>query len=239
MDKYSLNARIYPVILFILPVLLVAIVFSLHFETYLQMGVSIGITGALAFLFSQIGRDMGKRKEKSLWVSWGGAPTTQLLRWSNDDVDVITKKRYHAALFRCCPADHIPDRIVENGDPKYADTIYSAWTRYLIGATRDTAKYSMLFRENVNYGFRRNLWGMKLPAIVLIVLLMGGIFSYYRFLVMETELPKTFFISEALLLMFLVFWVFLVNRSWVRIPAFAYAHRLLETTDSVTNEQHL
>lgn len=233
MDKYSINARTYPVLLFILPIIVIAIVFSLHFENYLQIGISVGITGALAFLFAQIGRDGGKRKEKQLWKEWGGPPTTQLLRWSNDEIDQLTKKRYHDALFLICSVEQRPSKEVEQKDPESANDVYLAWTRFLINNTRDTSKFHLIFRENINYGFRRNLWGMKGAAISLIILLMVGILINHYFQFPNAPIPKTFFIAEGLLLIFLLFWLIKVRKSWVKIPAFAYAHRLLDAVEMI------
>jgi hypothetical protein len=31
-------------------------------------------------------------------------------------------------------------------------------TAWLLTQTRDTKTFSILFRENISYGFRRNLW---------------------------------------------------------------------------------
>jgi hypothetical protein len=33
--------------------------------------------------------------------------------------------------------------------------------------TRDTKKFNIMFNENVSYGFRRNLSGLKLPGFLL------------------------------------------------------------------------
>ncbi len=233
MDKYSINARTYPVVLFILPIVVIAVVFSLHFENYMQIGVSVGITGALAFLFAQLGRDGGKRKEKKLWEEWGGTPTTQLLKWSNQELDLLTKKRYHDMLFILCPVEQSPSKEVERLDSEYADDVYRSWTRFLINSTRDTSRFPLVFRENVNYGFRRNLWGMKVSAISLIVILMAGLLVYNYFQVPKEVFPKTFFIAEGLLLIFLLFWLIKVRKSWVKIPAFAYAHRLIDAVELI------
>jgi len=82
-DSYSLKARYYPVIILFLPVIVLGFFYSLQYESILHFLGSLGVLGALTYLFSQLGRDEGKRKEPMLWRSWGGPPTTQLFRLSD------------------------------------------------------------------------------------------------------------------------------------------------------------
>ena len=79
-DLYSLKARFYPVIILFFPIVIIGVAYSLEFEKFFALLSSMGVVGALTYLFSQLGRDRGKLKEADLWTSWGGAPSTQLLR---------------------------------------------------------------------------------------------------------------------------------------------------------------
>jgi len=241
MDKYNLNARLYPMVLFYMPVLLLAILFSFQFDKYSHLLASVGILGALSYLIKQIGRDAGKTKEKKLWDSWGGAPTTQLLRWRNTTIDVNTKKRYHVQLQAACPVTNDPDPKLEASSPEEADVAYQAWVKFLIAKTRDTKKYPLLFSENINYGFRRNLWGLKRYAIGLLLILMGLTYLYYTIrtkVYSPLNFPLLFIVAEAGLAALICLWVFIVTASWVKIPAFAYAERLLESVESLKKEKN-
>lgn len=237
MDKYSLNARIYPVVIFYMPAIILAVLFSLKFDKYVQLFTSFGIVGALSYLFSQLGRDKGKKKEKDLWKHWGGAPTIQLLRWRNADINLNTKKRYHNRLATLCALDNNPDQNFEQLNPDAADEVYLAWTKFLISKTRDNKKFSVLFKDNMNYGFRRNLWGMKNYALSLIIILMTGTFIYYFVTTKSPDVilyPIEFVMAEGILLLIFLFWIFVINRQWIKIPAFAYAERLLETIEEIS-----
>lgn len=234
MDRYSLNARIYPIIIFYMPAVILAVLFSLKFDKYIHLFTSFGIVGALSYLFSQLGRDSGKKKEKALWKYWGGAPTTQLLRWRNTEININTKRRYHNKLNVLCVLDNVPDPNFEQSSPDDADEAYQAWTKFLISKTRDNKRFSVLFKDNMNYGFRRNLWGMKRYAISLILILMAGTFIYYWLTAGSVNpmlYPMEFIIAECILLIILLFWVLIINRNWIRVPAFAYAERLLEAVE--------
>ncbi|MBK7913910.1 MAG: hypothetical protein IPJ80_10475 [Saprospiraceae bacterium] len=169
-DNYALKARIYPVLIFLAPLILYGCLYSIEFKTITYVVYSALFTGALTYLFSQLGRDQGKAREPSLWTDWGGAPSVQILRWSNSLLDSHTKQRYHQKLQSLCPVQNIPDPNYERTNPSESDEIYKAWGKYLISHTRDCKKYSLLLKENINYGFRRNLWGLRSFAIALNIL---------------------------------------------------------------------
>ncbi|MBA4105113.1 MAG: hypothetical protein C0485_05090 [Pirellula sp.] len=107
-------------------------------------------------LAAQLGRDLGKQKEPELWLAWGGKPTTQLMRHRDRQLDAITKQRYHNKIAHLIPIT-IPTPDVEMAEPGIADDTYDSCVIWLISRTRSTSNYPLLFKENVNYGFRRNL----------------------------------------------------------------------------------
>ena len=122
----------------------------------------------------------------------------------------------------------------EQADPATADQTYTAWSTYVRMNTRDTKKYSLLFQENVNYGYRRNLWGLR-PIGIITSALSAAIAAACCYQGFRT----TSVISEAVVgagvvaLAFLLLWIFRFNADWVRIPADAYAERLAEAVDTM------
>lgn len=236
MSNYNILARVYPVVISLLPLIAVGVLYSLQLNSYSPVLTSIGISGALLFLLAQLGRDRGKSKERYLWKSWGGAPTTQVLRFANDRIDVFTKRRYHAALKRACPIDIDITEEFEKSNFEVADQVYQSWTKYMINFTRDVEKFQLVFKENINYGFRRNIWGLKPFALSLIFILLiaNTLFFYFKYGISKISLlPTEFFILTVILLVDLLFWIFIVKQSWVKIAAFAYAERLFEQTDKI------
>lgn len=234
MDRYTITARFYPMVLFYLPVMFMFLIVGWDITKYVQYGISIGSAGMLTYLLANIGRDAGKSKEQKLWNSWGGAPTTQLFRWSNTIIDPYTKARNQQKMQLLFPVQHIMDANFEMTNPIEADHVYKAWTGYVINHTRDTNKYSLVFRENMSYGFRRNLWGLKPFALILIFMLAIGNYFYFGFLLSDWRLicfPFLFFVIEFLLLTLACFWVFIVTKKWISIPGFAYGERLHQAID--------
>jgi hypothetical protein len=183
-------------------------------------------------LLAQLGRDRGKSKEPQLYQQWGGKPTTQLLRQRDKYLDPHTKARYHGKLGVLIPGIQLPTADEEANAPGAADAIYDSCVLYLREKTRDRDKFRMVYQENVNYGFRRNLWGMKqagvfLSFISLVACVLALIVNYAS----PTEWVA---IAGALLNASLLAWMMLrVSPEWVRLAGIAYAERLLAACDSL------
>jgi hypothetical protein len=231
-DNYSVKARLYPMGLMFLPVVVVGIAYSYQFSSLTQSIGSIGGTACLSFLLSQLGRDMGKKKEPNLWHGWGGAPTVQLLRLNNTVIDTHTKRRYHVSLKERCEIPELT-QVQLGSYTELPDAVYQTWTKYLISKTRDTKAFSLLYKENVNYGFRRNLWGLKpvaVPFIVAVILSWYFVNTIFYDTYNPLMFPPQWFAANVALLVLLTFWIAVVTKNWVRIVAFAYAERLLEAS---------
>jgi len=233
MNTYNLKARVYPVVLSLIPIIIIGVVYSLKLQSYYQILASFGVTTALYFLFSQLGRDNGKAIEKEMWEKWGGVPSTQVLRYSDETIDKHSKERYHKKLKTLTGIGVNINEAYETASPNEADKIYKSWSKYLISKSRDTKKYNLLFQENVNYGFRRNLFGLKKFSIITIILLMLGsiIYSYiignYKF-----DFTSELIVAEIFLAVILVFWVSIIKEKWIKSVAFSYAERLIEVTEN-------
>ena len=120
------------------------------------------VIGACMLLFlAQMARSYGKAIEQTLIQQWGGLPTTIMLRHRDNSIDPITKKRYHEALSHIVPNSILSTENDEQTNPQHTDNIYSSWTKYLIAQTRDQNQFPLLINENIDYGFRRNLLGLK------------------------------------------------------------------------------
>jgi hypothetical protein len=233
-DNYTLKARFYPVIILIFPIIILGVFYSFQFQTVIHFISSLGLVGALTFLLSQLGRDQGKLKENKLWKSWGAPPTTKILRLKDSHIDRITKTRYHQKLQSLCPVSIMPNLLMEETTPIEADEIYKAWTKYLISKTRDTIKFNLLFKDNISYGFRRNLWGLKTYAVIFNLFLLIG---NYFFWTIQTKnynpqlFPVNFMYVSIILIIIILFWILIVTESWVKIPALSYSERLCEATE--------
>ncbi len=231
-DAYSLRARLKPALLVVLPAGVTAI--ALFPDIIATWGILSGLIvwSGGTLLLAQIGRDLGTKKEPLLFNLWGGKPSTRMLRHC-DAQNKTTLQRRHDKLKKLVSGVRIPTCQEESDDPNCADDIYDSCATYLRTMTRDAKKFPLVFEENCNYGFRRNLWGMKpigitLSVIGIIVTLAMAIVGYY---VRGHEISSLLILSFSMNLLFLLGWLFWFTPSWVRIPAEAYAERLLEVCD--------
>jgi hypothetical protein len=233
-DSYTWKARVLPVFVVLLPVGLAA---SLWFPNFVFVERLVGALAApfgLAMLLSQIGRDFGYRKQPALWTRWGGAPTTQQLRHRTDNSNPVLLKRYHDRLSLLRPDLCLPSAAEETRDPAQADHVYAACVQFLISQTRDRATFPLLYKENVNYGFRRNLWGLKpLGMTVVACCLIAAIWRAGVLQSSGVELKSELLVNMVVSFMLLIFWTLWVTQKWVRIPAEAYAARLLECCEQL------
>lgn len=221
MNLYSLKARVYPLIITLIPIILVGIIYSFQLKSIYELLISLGVTTSLFFLFSQIGRDKGKKLENKMWEKWGGTPSSQVLRFSNETIDLHTKRRYHNFLKEKTKIGTELTEEFENENLIESDSIYTSWSKFLISKSRDTSKYNLLFQENTNYGFRRNLLGLKPIAITIIILLVIGSLGYSYFISnFEFVFSQELLLTGIVLFLSLLFWLLVVNEKWLKYVAF-------------------
>lgn len=235
-DTYTLRARVYPTIILLFPVLLLGVQYSMEFATFTPFAASSMIVGALWYFLAHLGRTFGKKKEKALWTEWGGPPSVQLLRWSNNEIDDHTKSRYHNHLQVLAPVSVPPDRAFESADPIAADNVYQCWNRFLLSNTRDIKKFPLIYKENAGYGYRRNLWGLRRISIGLLVAIILGNYvhaAYSHNNWMLLGMSANFYFIQGFQIALLLLWIFIVRKEWVKASAFAYADRLIEAIPAI------
>ena len=235
LDTYTLKARYYPTMIVIAPLCLVILSLAAgEYNLLKSLGAALVSGLGLGLLMDQIGRDGGRNKEPRLFEQWGGKPTTRYLRHRDASIEAPTKARYHRILGSLLPDLDIPSKKQETEDPARADEIYASCTDYLREVTRaDHDRFPLVFQENCNYGFRRNLWGMLPAGLILSVAgtLSCGTVLAYRIYFGQSWLLQA--ISTMICGTLALFWIFRFNADWGRTAADAYARRLLEACDSL------
>jgi hypothetical protein len=121
-------------------------------------------------------------------------------------------------------------RSPELADPEAANRE----TRRLIGLTRDRERFPLVLAENINYGQRRNLLGLRDAgiAVSVITMIVAAILLAFGAGDLGTRAAH-FGPGAAASLLAVAFWLFVVTPGWVRVPAEAYAERLLEAADAL------
>lgn len=235
LDAYNLRARVAPVLIVLAPLSFAAAALFPENKKIAGALVSLGGTAALVVLFAQIGRDVGKRRQRELFKRWRGSPTTRMLAFSHSDLNEQTLTRYHEKLHRLRPDLRIPlTRAEEEADPERANSAYESATDYLREATRDKEKFPLVFEENMNFGFRRNLWAMKSAGVALAtigsaVCVARAGYAYFR----TGGMDAVALVGCIICVFLLTMWALRVNERWVRTVAEEYPRHLLAACEQL------
>jgi hypothetical protein len=163
-DAYSIRARLFPAIIAAAPAL-AALTLLISWKTFGLSNViaSLGVL-VLLFAIADFSRARGRAIETKLYDEYEGMPSITMFRRSDPTIDAGSKDRYRAFLARKLGVV-APSPADESADQAAADAFYGQCGNWLRQNTRDTKKFSILFGENVIYGFRRNLLGVKALAL--------------------------------------------------------------------------
>jgi hypothetical protein len=178
LDAYERKARLTPGLLAFAPIAFA--VATLGFKKFPAVAIGVGVLSAAGggYALSVIVGNFGRRVQTQLWNTWGGAPTTRLLRTRDTTVSAVQRDVWRRAIeaitgvVLLSAADEINDTTLAD------DTIRTAvdQTR-LLG---QDARFLLVKTENIQYGFERNLYGFRwigrtisiaCTAVVVLVLL--------------------------------------------------------------------
>lgn len=230
-SAYPLRARLQPALLAMLPALTLLIL-APDAWTPLKTVFVIAVAGGVTLFLTQVTRDAGRRIEQNLNRQWGGMPSVAMLRHRDPRIAPATKQRYHAQLATALEAA-MPTASDEAADPPAADAAYLSACDWLRARSRG-AGFETLFEENIDYGFRRNLLGLKPLAIGGAVAVAGviALASWRGFPVAVPAITAPYVcLAVAALAAYAVVLLLIVRPVWVKRAADNYALRLLETLD--------
>lgn len=231
-DVYSVRARIAPAVLTAAPVIALGIA-ALPLLPGVQKLWSLIAVGLSSYA-ALVARAAGNRIQPSLYQAWGGAPTTSRLRFRDNGSRAEVQRR-HADVERVLGLGApLPNADDEGADPDVADREYDAAIKRLLGAVREHESHRLLQIENRNYGFSRNLLGLK-PLGLKIAWLTIGLCLAAAVAIsiagrLRDALPLVFPATVAL--MALGLWR-QVDMDFPRSSADAYADRLIEALDDL------
>jgi hypothetical protein len=252
-DDYNRQARLTPALLVSLPIVLCFV--SFFPDKLLSLGGLIGLISwfGILGLLTQIVRNNGKAIEEKLYKEWGGKPTTFLLRHSSSQ-NKIQLARWHKNLHKLTD-EIIPNESEELLNPGRADNVYDACVKVLIEKTRDRSKFPLVYEGNRNYGFLRNLLGMKIAGIIssflgvtcigiqcIYIVDLSNITEWqYRNDLMQvlmrlkySNIPPQTFTCLVVNIFLLITWLLWVNSNAVKNAADAYAARLLGSSENLS-----
>lgn len=236
LDPYDRKARLQPALLSALPFFVSLVLLIPQFGTVWGLvSGTVVYCGGTMFL-KQLVRDRGKAHEQALFRSWDGKPSVAMLRHRDCRLFPPDKKRYRAFLKHSIPGLKLASKKEEKKSPQQADLEYQSATSWLIEQTRDRGRFGLIFRESMNYGFRRNLlalkpWALALDTGILLILALrlqpwtGSIGATLDLVSMSAG------VCAVLIFLHMLAYVFVIRPDWVRVTANEYAQRLLAACD--------
>ena len=156
-DTYERKARLYPALLLAAPVIIV-VDGDVVADTVPRSIIAGMSDSAVRIFLTQPARDAGTKREKQLFVEWGGLPSIAIFRHSDDRLDPVTKAHYHKKLNALVKDAKAPTVDEENVDPAAADVIYSAWSHYLRVSTRTPRNFHSYFTKMLTMDTDETLW---------------------------------------------------------------------------------
>ena len=157
-DKYSFEARVVPVLIVCLPVVVGVAAWSdsLTLPAWLFGATMLSLLGVW---LGHVGRERGKRIEPGLYASWGGGRSTARLRCKpgeNEDRPALDARRRCAVAL--LPGTRFPNEEDELQDALKADAVYDRAVGAMFERTRGNV---VVESANRAYGFYRNSLGLK------------------------------------------------------------------------------
>jgi hypothetical protein len=232
LDAYGRNARLKPALLVLFPSIITIAIWYPDLYTIATGLVSMATACGITLFLTDYARVRGRAIEQHFQRKWGGKPTVILFRHSDATIDAGTKNRYAKFLSMQISGWTQPTYEEEAQDPFAADQRYDSAFRWLLEYTRDKKKFPLLFSENVTYGFRRNVYGLKPIGLTIAVLtfLANAVAIYLSpsFTPAQCAVTVVSFLSVFM-------WLLIVSEAWVRDAADVYGIRLLAACEQKTS----
>jgi hypothetical protein len=230
LDRYDINARLRPALFAVLPVFAVALFWIPEARTLGGAAVSLlSICGGTYFM-TRAARMRGRTVERGLGEKAGRAHSARLLTHGDTTFATQTKARYHDYLrshgLEILSADQ------ERSEPGAAFDRARSAVDWLLEHTRPNAKTSLLYDENIAYGFQRNLLGLKPVGIAACALTLVAHAALLWFRPLEELAMMTGVLIALALVVMLALWILFVTRSSVTEASLAYAQRLFSQCEA-------
>lgn len=165
----------------------------------------------------------------SLYEQWAGTPTTVRLRYNGTTSAAEIDRRHREVERVLGDGTSLPDRASELADPVEADREYEATMARVIAKIRNSDGHPLVVIESSNYGYARNLYGLKRLGLVIAAgtfafsIGMGAAVSWQA----EAAEARPLVLPVIASLIALLLWP-RVTPTFVRPNADAYADRVIE-----------
>ena len=220
LDSYHIRARLSVSIIFLAPVALSMFLCFPEIVSFPTYSVIICVLLALTNYTPILQRMLNKKQDCNYAANF--------LMPGNQEIPQARKERYYQKLVNIDPLFECFSS--PNDSPKFHDCCENA-VAFLREKTRDS---HLVLEENINYGFCKNLYEIKIPAIVL-CFLCNMFIAVYSIIHCHglTLIPFEYYFAFALNTVLLVFWIAGVTKDVLARAGKKYAATLLSSIDGI------
>lgn len=234
-DVYDIKARVAPSLIVIFPILFSVWVWFPITQTWADALSGTVFAIFFSWLLGRIAREQGLKAQDRLFKKWGGNVAANMLRLDNTHLNSLDKRRYRKFLEQQIDGLALPTEEEERAEKPDVTERYEMAINWLRRSTRDQTKFFLVFKENVNFGFHRNLYGMKGFAIFFYLAMLAlNIFTLIKGSDIGIENYTVNSISSiAVSCLSIIVWIFFITEKSVKSAAIAYSERLLEACEEL------
>ncbi|WP_283183463.1 hypothetical protein [Pseudomonas svalbardensis] len=231
-DTYSLKARVFPALIAGLPTLTLLFIIVPWDHLDLSHVIAVAMGAVLLFAFADMARHRGKKVQEKL----GTGETPDQWHRDNPDVPEGSKDRYRefvaAQLNQSAPT--VEDEKLR---PQHANDFYRSANAWLREESRDHSTFNLLFSENITYGFRRNLLGLKTTALfcnsVVLILCVGILYFGPSYFASLPKIDEKIIIVITSVVLHSAYMMAAVHAAVVREASRAYGRQLILSCETL------
>lgn len=233
-DDFVFEARVKPAIVAGLPTFVIAASKGLLDKEWSEAAITVFLSVIIIGFLAYIIRELGKNFEEKLFKEIGGKPTTIILRFSDNTINMVSKLKYHHWLNSKINGLLLPLSLEEEENDLKSDEKYeSAITFLRTYANSHRDELPRVYQELKKYNYHRNLYGCKWHVLFIYLLLIG----YEAFIIVFPEFKQTHTVSFLcckellILLLWSIIFCSVVTKKAVMRNAYDYAITLVETIE--------
>ncbi|UWR17529.1 hypothetical protein [Sulfitobacter pontiacus] len=237
LDSYSRRARLLPALITIAPVAVFFAV-ALPWQSFKMPQFAIGAAIVCAtFMLADVARRLGKHAERKLFPTTNGRPFPSVLRHKDLTLDPVLTDKYQKWLG--VRLGEVPPSVEsEHLSPMLADQFYARCGNWLREQPQQTKRSDLIFEENVTYGFRRNLYGLKPFSQILNLSTAGGAaYLYHKGIDLMWQPAETsgYLVALSVCAVHLAYFVIVVTRNSVLHASEDYGRQLVLSIEALSS----
>jgi hypothetical protein len=238
LDAYERKARLVPGLLAFSPIAFAIVALGLKRFPAIAMAVGVLSAAGGSYALSVLVANFGRKAQMALWDTWQGPPTTRFLRTRETAIDPVQRGIWRDAIEKITGVALLTARR-EVHDPVAADNAISA----AIGQVRwlgQEARYPLVGKENIQYGFERNLYGFRWVARLVSAGCVAGLLA----VLLLTESGSRALAAPAIIsgividVILLAFWIFIPSAKRTKGASERYASQLFQAVVRQSREPH-